>query len=358
MTLVVRCSRLPLFRECASSAEPNPIVWLGEHDAADLGTACHQAIALVVLGLEPNVEAIAIEHGVDKDDLAPLVAYGRKAWAEIKKHLPSPRVEEMVRSSVTGGTIDVIHADTETLVINDWKSGWVRRNHEHQLAGYAHAARETYGMPRSGAITTITAWLRFRELEVKTWTSEQLDAWAVEHARHAKKVGREWNPGPHCALCPSQVGCAARDAYITTSSAALVARPAEDLTPETLARLYPQSRMLKKAIEAYESAVKAYVSAHGSLPLDDGKELGMAEREREEIGAREAWPVLLAEGLDDDEIDAVLAVKKGALEDAIGAKAPNGQKGKRQAAVIQRLRESGAITTTSFQQLEVRKATT
>ena len=53
----VRCSRLPLFFECPSSAQATSVRYDPSGDAAVLGTAAHAAMALVVLGQEVDLKA-------------------------------------------------------------------------------------------------------------------------------------------------------------------------------------------------------------------------------------------------------------------------------------------------------------
>ena len=351
----VRCSRLPLFFECPSSAQATAVRYDPSGDAAVLGTAAHAAMALVVLGQEVDLAAIAHEHEVDEDELGRLVAYGRQAWAELRPHLPAPRVEQRVDSNVTGGSADVLHADTDSLVVVDWKSGWVRRHHRHQLTGYAHAARAQYGMPTSGHVTVATVWLRFGEIEVDRLDDDKLDAWEREYEALTAEIGSTYNPGPHCAFCPAQLTCEARSAFLRGATAALAsAQRAGAMTPEDMARLVPQASMLRRALDLFDSALREHVRAAGRLPLGDGTALALESRRRREIRARAAWPVLTADlGLSEDDLDRVLSVSKGALEEVVGERAAPRMKGKDRAAAMQKLCEAGAVIERPYQQLSV-----
>lgn len=351
----VRCSSLPRYFACASSAGEAEAFINGSSDESDLGDAAHEALGCVVLNVDPDLVDIAKRQGVDHDELERLVAYGRKAWRELAKYFPAPKVEERLESDYAPGTADILHADGVTLVVGDWKSGRIRRNHTEQMAGYASAALEKFGAPESGEVTSCVIWLRDLEAEVVVWTVAELEQWRARYDAQQARIGKEYAPGEHCGFCPLRLECRAHQNYLTTSATALMTAPPATVTPQLLASLYPQSRALKKALDSYEAALKEQLEQHGSLAIGDGTVISLGEGTRSEIDAKAAWPILEDEGLSRDDINGLLSVGKGALEEIIGSRAPKGTKGKRQAAVMDRLRTAGAVLTKSFTKFETKK---
>jgi hypothetical protein len=112
---------------------------------------------------------------------------------------------------------------------------------------------------------------------------------------------------------------------------------------ETLAGLYPMVQQLEDAIGNYRQALRLAL-ADGPIEISDGREIRLQERTRSNIDARKAWPVL-RQHMTDDEIAEALTVKKKAVEDAVKARAGKGMKGKAAAALIQELRDAGAVET-------------
>ncbi len=350
-----RPSAMPRAFGCPSSLveTANPVNT--SSDESDLGDAVHVALRLHVSQLEVDLGAIASEHSVDVNDLEPLFSYGTKAWRELSPHFPSPRTECALDPTdiTTGGTADVLHASAETAVVNDWKSGRVRRNAREQLASYAYALRQQYGMPASGVIKGVATWLRFGEIEVYDFDSAALDAFAQSYALDVvDQIGKRYAPGEHCTFCPRVNECEARTAFLR-GAAMVVAEGPGPLAPADLAALYPRAQMLEKALEAYRKALRLAVQEHGPLPIGDGRVVSLAEQSRDVIDARTAWPILQELGLTDDELAAATSIAKGAIEDAIKDKAPRGMKQKRLMQALERLRQSGALIRTTHQRLEV-----
>jgi hypothetical protein len=325
-------------------------------DASDLGTAAHVALALVVRGEEPDLVSIARSHGVDKDDLEPMVAYGRKTWAEIGHHFPGVMVEASVESDITSGTIDLLSrvAPNELITIGDWKSGRNQRQYRHQMASYAYATRAAFGMPKSGRITAVIVWLRFCEVEVLQFTDADLDAFRSEFLDLRRNIGKAYAPGEHCSGCQRAHECPARDAFLRSAQTSMVSANTDGILPSKLAELYPLAKSLEKMIEAYHTALKLAL-VDGPLPIGNGKQIELVESHRAIIDVGTARPVLAANGFSAEDIDHATSMAKGKIEAIAGDRAPRGMKGHHQAAIIRALDQAGAITQTSFSKLQQKK---
>jgi len=348
---------MPRAFECPSSMLPAAAPVNAPNDQSDLGTAAHFALARHVQGDDADLAEIARVHGVDADDLAPLVTYGRKAWAELRRLFPSVLVEAPLESDITSGTADLLRADAEAVVVADWKSGRNRRAYRRQVEAYAYAARAKHGMPASGVVTAIIVWLRFAEFEVMHFTSEQLDAFRAGYLALERSVGKQFAPGEHCTGCPRALECEARSAYLRSAGSALVAAKDDALTPAKLAELYPQAQLLEKAIEAYRVALRLAL-ADGPIPIGDGKQLELVEARRAVIDARLAWPVLEGAGFSEEDIARTISMSKGEVEAVAGEKAPPREKGKRKASIVRALEDAGALTHATFTKLQQTKRAT
>ena len=353
----VRPSRLPLAFDCPSSMLPVEYAVNIASDESDLGQAAHYIAGAVVLGKPYDAAEVAKSYGVDLEELGPLVGSIHAAWRALSASFFDPSVEvRLVSAMLGGGTSDVLSRSAAHTAINDWKSGRLRRGHRHQLMGYAYNAREMWGMPSSGYIDTAITWLRFGEIDRQKITSPELDAWEAEFLALESRIGRVYAPGEHCGYCQRRDECAAYRHALGTAAAALAPVTEAPLTPAALAALYPQRSMLRRALDAYDEALKATLESGVRLPTGDGGEVYLDEVRRKTIDPRIAWHVLRDAGFTADELASCMEIHKGAVEDVVGAKAPARGKGKAKAEIMERLREAGAVSVTLSKRLATAKS--
>ena len=341
----MRVSSLPRFAACPSSALEAKYPYDPPSDPADTGTAVHEALASMVLGIEPDLDAIATKHDTDPEELGILFACGIQAWRAVREHFSHPQVEVTVEGRGLIGHADVLHSDGISMAVLDWKSGRVRHDYSSQLLGYASCAAEQYGLPVSGQVTVATAWLRFGEVDVRSYNQRDLDGFRERVAEAGANIGKRYGPGDACAFCPRQHECGARTTYIRASTAALVEASPGVVSAEHLAGLWTRSRALKGALEHYEKALKMTLSTMtaGTVPCGDGTTLELVAQEVDQIDAQMAWPLLVAEGYTQDELAKCVKMSKGAMTTIAGSKAAKRQKGKYIADLLGRLRAAGAI---------------
>lgn len=351
------CSSLPRFKYCASSALPPTVRINIPSDESSLGHAVHHILACVVLGAEYELADVAKQHGCDEVELAKLVSYGIKAWSEIAQYFRSPLVEQRVEGPKSRGLADILDID-DIYTAGDWKSGYVRRDHQEQTAGYLDAAREVYGPSPSGRYRSFVIWLRYGEIEVVEWSDADLDRWRAAVTKQETRIGKDYAPGEHCGHCHRRLECRAFELYLLQAASVVADVTQRDrITPEELAAEYTKTRMVGKALEAYDKALKIVLgSLPNPLPIGDGRVIGLAEGSKSEIDARKALPLLKESGFTAADLNRVTSMSKGAIEEIVGERAAKGMKGKDKAAIVQRLREAGAITTTTYLKLEARKA--
>lgn len=348
-----RASSVPRLFACPSSALPAEYPIEGDADLARVGTAVHVGIHEYLDRGAPITEGvvheIASRFDVDADEVGRLMWAFRAAWKDLSQHFAHTSSEMRVESDLVGGTIDFAHFDGMTAAIGDWKSGYMQKDYQYQLASYAYAMRAQHGMPSSGYITTVVVWLRHRSYDTKRLDDAALDTFARRLRDKESRIGLEYNPGEHCGYCPRQAECPARREYVR-NAASLVPSASTEMTPETLGALYPKAKMLRRALDEYDTMLRSALT-RGPVPTPEGR-LQFHTVSREHIHAHRAWPVLQACGFSDDGLAQCISMSKGAVMDVAGELAPPRQKGKFRAVVMDKLRDCGAVEEKIYKQIE------
>lgn len=350
-----RISSLPRFLECPSSEAPTEREYNPPSDAADAGTAAHKALQSVVAGGYPDIIGIASEYGVDADEVEAMYSYGLRAWHEIGKYFPNARSEEPLEGDGIRGTSDVFHNDGETMCVLDWKTNRVKRGYMDQVAGYAAAAVDQYGMPASGVVTVIVVWLRFGEFEVKNLAQDDIERFHHRIKSAELRIGKDYAPGSACGFCRRQLECRARGDFLRSSATSIASFDGGQIVSrEVLGSLYERSKMLGKALDRYKDALRLALT-EGPIDLGDGDMLTLEEGKREKLDAQAAWPVLVGNGFTDSDLAKCVSLSKTAALKVIGSKASRGNKGKEQGRLIEALREAGAVIQTPTESIRVAK---
>lgn len=112
--------------------------------AADLGTQAHAFIDLIIHGKEPESVPEAIE--------GPVQSF-RDWWMESGIELVAGDTKVASVEHGYGGSLDALGRRNGKLIILDWKtSSGIWTEYALQVAAYAQAFRETYGLPVEEAI--------------------------------------------------------------------------------------------------------------------------------------------------------------------------------------------------------------
>lgn len=358
----VRCSSLPLVRQCPASALPAAAPAGSGSPEADLGTAFHALIAAHVRGREvPHVP-----EGVDAAELEELYDRGRRLWSQLDGYFPDPFVELTlsVTTPLPGMMLSLSgHPDLYSIVgdevrVLDWKTGWSGTDYSEQMKGYGFLCLAQHSHCSRAYVSTVEVRTGFQTGEY--YTREQITHWLDELAAHIAR--EDYRPGSHCGWCPKRYECQARMSQLQqTAQVAEMVRSDEyvKLLPDlergqVLTSAYARLTMLERWIAEAKECVKADVAAHGgSLPVDRFHSLTLVERPRETIDADAAWQTLW-DYLGEDVIK-TLSVSKGDVEKLVKARAARGRKHDAWVDFMNLLREAGAVKVTMSQKLEVRE---
>ena len=331
--LTIRCSSLDRAMTCSGSLAEPKIPYNPNTDEAREGTAGHEALAKIVIGEIPDIEAIAAKHDIETEALAELVGRGKRAWEDLRKWFPNPATEIRMSDFFGGdvvelrGTADVLASSPDTLAVLDWKFGWAPSEHTYQLLGYADLAVGECGMPTSGHVLCCEVWVRAGEIRVRRYDMDALADFDRVLISQVRQTGKQYGPGlDACRYCPHQTSCQARDEWMRSSVTALTpVAENQALTPAMVGSLYERAKMLGKALDRYDEVLKAML-AQAPVPLPDGRKIVLEERQQDKVRPSKAMPYL-REGLQltPDEADEILSVSKGGIERVVKARAPKGK---------------------------------
>jgi len=291
--------------------------------------------------LAAHIKGKPIPETLDLEALE-LFEYGVKAWAELS-HLESlplaPIPPQCTHNLWTlSGTIDLFSVGRPL----DWKSGWKMSDYYHpQMWGYSDLVR---------ALEAVIVWLRYHCYEIVPALPH--DEFVERVTEKVKQIGLAWNPGEHCAWCPRRLACGPYAEYRRSCVAPFAITPRRDvpIPAERMADLSIKADVVKRGLDAFKAVQREWIDEHGPLPLGNGTQLAFQKRSTETIKPEEAWGRIVDE-LGVGPLGTIVKIGKGALEKAIKAKAPKGQKQKVWQEFQNELREIDATEITVSRQL-------
>lgn len=381
-----RCSALPRITSCTASAERPEIIIDSSGGVAGVGTAAHEFYARMVMVRldEPgDLFGLAATHGVDEDELRMLAWSGLREWRKVRDRIDVWDVEGEMVHVVTDaenkpmfrltGHRDLggrVKSDPTTGVIIDWKAGYKENGYLPQTKGYALLDLLVYGNPnlprfredRGFVIPEkyllLVVWTRLGVTETFAASAADLMKFKNELCRIFASETKRYSPSDeNCTYCPLSLDCPARRALMESAGRDIQAMAGEgigsEITPAKLAALYPQSRVLKKALENYESMLKASVEQAGGSIGFEGGEIGLRESTYRKIG----WnPDVLRRFLSEEQIAELRpTIGKTELDKAVSDGAPRGQKGTAKEECLLALKEAGSVEEKQVKSIEYRK---
>lgn len=355
-------SRLGRFLVCPSSAREGG-TYNPTSPEANLGSAAHEVVARVITGGDADIPATARVYGVDSEELAMLYHMAMQLWdgGGINTIMASASAEVDLRGEVTHGRADLLQQQdgnsAPVTVILDWDFGRVYHSKESQLMGYLLAAIDTWGWPEGrDAIIGIHARCREGEYDVYEYTYEELEAFRARLKRSLERVGKDYGPSHEtCIFCPHKTTCEAYQRYTRVAVDAMATLPAEDITTGDLVSLYPKYKELKTILGMFEELLNSRIFDEQEIHLDNGHKLVMVETNTDTISAEAALPILRETITDESALYDALKISKSKILNAVAKQAPRGQKAAEKDMLMSRLRDAGAVkTTTRFIRREVK----
>lgn len=319
-------------------------------------TAEHVAAAVDELRADPAVTELRAEVPV-----AYSTTMTSARWCA--ERAPGGRAADE-REDERSGAIDLMYRRRGRLFVRDWKSGPRAREHRPrdtvQLLAYGVAAALASG---DDEVTIELAHVD--EDGVRLVDDDlgpfELDAAALRVAGLYQAVARRDalpSPGSHCweGYCPVLPVCP-----VTQQAIEAVHRVAEApamvvtfTSPEHAASVRTRAKMVAKALEAIDEALRAY-AGHTPIPAGRGKVYGkrVVEREVVDLSAKGAMAVLEQHlGALGVEVAVERSTSGAALHRAAVAVSASGKAAACERALMAALREIGAVRTTQSVRFE------
>jgi len=369
MVIELRASATPRITRCPGSAVLPQFANTSE--PARLGTAVHEACEAIVAGERPDLEQIALTHGVPLEEVKSLYHAAGALWDENGVYFPDPQTEvEFPAYSLEGinhtgslrGHADIVsYPGDGTVRIADWKSGWNEGEYAAQMKSYALLAWRL--APDPGAIHQVYVailWLRERVIEGEYYTTEQLEAWEKKLCETIDLAGTgEIRTGDQCRYCPVTDCAAIRsqalallpvdafDPALTDPS--LTPSPPPTITADNIIQLHHFRKAAEKRLEDIKTLEAQFLRRHGPVETEDGGTLALVAKTRQEIDLNVSAMELLTANFTPAELCEIVKASKTKIVDAVGAKAPHGKKKIEANKFIDSLVKLGAVSeTTSF----------
>lgn len=367
--LKLRASSLPLNFICPGSARTPELRIRESGEAADLGTAVHELLALmlgsgaVMEWVEAQLDTVAMMHLVDVDDLDFLFRRGQQLWRQVRDTFPNPLTEIMVSVDLglaqISGHLDVISVSGDVARGLDWKSGFKDHDYSEQMRAYA--ALVLLQHPQLREVTLTVAWLREGEIENYTMDRAGAELWAQRVIKEIVDWDGAYQYGTHCAYCPRAHECPAANAVMRRDVSAIL-NVSLGQAPDALATMLPsevielvrKASVVKKYADSVRDIVRTYVKTHGDIVGPDVK-LTIRAEERRSIEPLPAWPVLESKGFTDEDFAAVVKVSKSKVEDRVKQKAGKGNGAAAVRDLTKALEEANAFTTTTIEKMVERR---
>lgn len=363
--LKLRASGMPLVETCPGAARAPEVRIRETGEAAELGTATHDVLAVLISSGEvqwDEVPATAAKYGVAEGELRALVAQGRKLWHQVRDSFPQSMTEvrlgpmQITDDATLMGHVDAICVVGDEARIVDWKTGRKDTDYSAQMAAYAALVFADH--PEIERVTTTLLWVRDGEIETVTMTRAQADAWVARVRRHVVQWDGVYHPGGHCAYCPAWHECKAAHAMARAAVDALTGTAVDalaEMDPADVVALYQRAALVAKVADQVRDAIRLHVVQSGPVAAD-GKMLTMTTEARRSLDPSKAWPVLEDSGFADEDFAACITMSAAKAEDVVKARAPKGKGASAARELAAKLDAAGAVRVSEIAKLTLKRA--
>lgn len=377
--LRLRCSSLPLAFVCPGSVRRGELVINDTSEPAELGTAAHAGLAVMVERGWPDWDGIpelARRHGVDETDLRVLIAQGVKLWESplpdsqrrVLDCFPDPLTEVPLEHEddawVLTGHADILGRSPTAVHVGDWKGGRVDKSFREQLIGYGALALLDDRAALWAESTVL--WVRDQETELYSMQRTELDSWRRRVDDEIVAWNGEYRPGPHCDHCKRMHDCPARNARMRADLAIVTDRNlvghAEDgetlatWTAEAKIDLLEKARVASHLIDRVLGAIKADVVENGGEISDGKRRLVIVSEPRRYLDPIKAFPVLTEAGFTDEDMAQVIEMTAAKAENVVAERAPKGKAAAAKRELTAKLEAAGAIQVREHQKMVQKRA--
>ena len=273
-----------------------PASWIESRDkpsvgseAARFGTAGHEVYEAKALGLTPDIQSIAVRHGVG-ERAEELVEIIRKAdFTPIGEPEVAVAIEFGESTPAIKGTADLVQVDHRTVV--DYKFSQLRGNmpkvdERVQVPGYSWAGAAGRGW------NAVTAQVFNPLMAGKGWSSREYNSEEIEAgigllknlAESAEAQAnlpidkRDYSPSEHCGFCPGRTSCPA--IKVQLQAVATIGKTELSVDVENLPALVQFAKDLTRRAEAVIKHAKSTLELTGNIVGPDGLSLVLTRQMR------------------------------------------------------------------------------
>ncbi len=335
-------AQCPLY--CAEALEGNLPKDETKSEVSTIGTAVHAALEEKAKTNEMvSLDEIAVKYGIGIKQLSYLFFSGlNRLDSYLSQEFEIIASEQELENELITGHCDLVmsHPGGNSIVL-DWKTGNVSDCYP-QLMGYAMLAGEQHQL--TGDIYIVGEFLREQESITSKTT-------VVEARKYIENVLNSADKNKacissHCTYCPLKNKCSVYADSITAAGRDLIAISGCEITTP-LPDLYEQSKLLRKALDDYDKALKAMIeNAGGILERADGKVFSYKISETKKFNLSEKASEIINSYSHTATLTDLLVrnveFSKSTLN-KIPANQFNGGKGKAITAIMSELEEAGLV---------------
>lgn len=371
---MLRCSSLPVITTCSEPLRRDLLVEdAHDEESSSLGTEAHALYAAMVEGRPPSdqdIDDAAKAADLPAGELKALYAMGAKLWGLVKDKFRGDLHTELevafLAQTTDGiwrvpGHVDVaaFNLSAGTFVAGDWKTGRVPRSFLEQFRGYCAGLFHRHAWLNEGAFLHLA--VREQKAYVYRFTRAQIQRWIDNRVAPALQ-SKGYRVSAECEHCPAFSGCPGRAAMVRDVAQLLMS---DEATAEATVRamlgdpaqtelLWNGRRALETAIDRMQKVIKSEVRARGEVPVGEDRQLVIEVQVAEEIDPLKGWPAIKA-AVGAERLPECVKIVKGNVEGIVREGAAKGQKKAAVEALMNTLRDAGAVTPSPKDTLQCRK---
>lgn len=347
--LQLRCSSLPLFMSCsASEINPDDLLRVSvEYEQATLGTCIHECCEDYMMTGKYSLDTVKTRFDDTQYRYALQCMHNAvDIIDELRKHFIKPKCEQTVTAE-TKHTCLTGHIDLWDRAINkskfvDYKTGRLRSNYYHQMAGYALGIWTAASKPSKYQIYCAIIFLEDNEIVNYTFTVKDLKRWVKQLDDKAQNV--KYTTNTECYNCDLSNSCPAF--YLIKQEAHHVlgihVASIRELDKEERALAVQQIRILEKDVKFVKAQLRRDVEHHGPILIGDNKEYALRDSKHPVIIMDTAFSILL-EYIPQEYLMRSLSANINALEELAFSMASKGQGTKTRHELRERLEREGGL---------------
>jgi hypothetical protein len=364
---LLRASAMVLAFACPGSIRDTEIRINESNEAADAGTAAHKCSELLPThgAIDwDNIDRVALEHGVDCNELRFLCGRAQTLWNQgkivngdqtvaLKDCFPGAMTEVGVEHTleISGlkltGTLDGVTISGDVARCYDWKFGRLDNDYYHQMMAYASMILLEFPTLREVTITIL--WARDLDVENYTVTQGKARAWMKRVEDEVINWDGVYRPSEKCVHCPRSYECPAFNALARRDVAVLLDVPTLSLDaqlaamhPDAVIALERQAKLVNTVSGKAREAIHDLVKKRGEIIGTEAK-LVVANEPRREINPVKAWAIIERFGFDEDDWAKVCKIGVTKLEKRIAEKAGRGNGAAAKRKLGEQLEQCGAV---------------